>query len=130
MRRLFLLLLCACFFGFCCQCRPAAATPSTKLTLALGAAQKAPLFRSSTSAGFMGEMKLRVTGRDMGAFAEVRHCFESDPYLERKSKVKAGLDFYATPTTAVFCEFERSYHTGDEWGFAGLRFDLGRWFNR
>lgn len=127
MRRL-LLMLCVCLFCLMARCQPVSAAPDVKCTLALGMAQRSPFFENNDFSGAMGELKFRVTGQDVGVFAEVRHAFHDASYLDRKSKIKTGLDFYLTQNATFFAEYERSYHTGDSWGWCGVRFNLARLF--
>ena len=105
------------------------AAPVPTATLALGVAQKGPgIFPEDGHPGVMGELKLGLTGRDLGVLFEVRHAFQDVRYLDTKSRLRAGVDLFLAPGTTVFLEWERFYHRDDDWAFVGLRFDLARVF--
>lgn len=105
-----------------------AAGPKIDTTLALGVAEPSPFLSHDQTTGAMAELMIKVTGRDLCGFFEVRNAFHDRDYLFRKSRIKAGLDLPIARDTALFVEYERAYRTGDEWGWAGVRFNLNRLF--
>jgi len=101
-----------------------AASPTSSLTLSIGSGQPAPFFTPDQPHGLLGELKLTVSGRSCIGTVVVRNSFYDGGYLFKKSKVNVDLEFPFTHHTSWFLQYENSYRTGDEWGWAGLRFHL------
>ena len=111
------------------RARADGAHPAIKLNLYLGAAEPSPFFAANQPHGLMGELKLKVIGRDASFYAEGRNAFYDGGYLGKKSRLKLGFEVpLGKSPVAFFGEWERAWRTGDEWGWGGLRLDLARIF--